>query len=271
MHVLTAWAEYMTAVGLSPATVKVRTATIHALMRHAGKTDPLDLTRADLLAFLARPRAQWTKLTYWQGARQFSAWAREFGYGTIGLTRGVPRPRTPDPVARPIDDDTIDQLLKARLPRRVRAYVLLALYEALRVHEIAKIRGEDFDLRGRWLTVDGKGGSTKVIPVHPEIVMLAQSMPEFGYWFPSPTRLGHVRAIAVSQSIGNALRSVGCQATAHQLRDTAATRFQRDVKDIRMTQAMIRHKSLQSTMKYTAVSNEALQSALEGISWGQAA
>lgn len=271
MDILTAWAEYMTAVGQSPATVAIRIKTIRALTRHAGKADPLDLTRQDAISFLARDRAQWTKVTYWHGMHQFSEWAREFGHGDLRLTDKVPRPRIPEPVARPIDDAIIDRLLKAKLPHRVRAYVLLALYEALRVHEIAKLRGEDFDLRQRWLTVTGKGGRTQVIPVHPQIVLLGQSMPEYGWWFPAATGPGHVRSVSVSQSIGNALRSVGSNATAHQLRDTSATRFQRAQGDIRMTQTMLRHKSVSSTQKYTAVSDSALQAALDGINWGDAA
>jgi site-specific recombinase XerD len=48
------------------------------------------------------------------------------------------------------------------------------------------------------------------------------------------------------------------------LRDTAATRMQRAVKDIRVTQSMLRHDSITSTMKYTVASNEDLQAAVRG-------
>lgn len=266
------WADYLQATGASPSTIKIRTATIKALTNHAEVADPLDITRRHALSFLARPRAQWTRVTYWRSINAWCKWLTEFEIEHHDLLKGVPKPRVPESVARPIDDTDVQTLLSARLPRRTRAYVLLALYCGLRVHEIAKLRGEDFDLDSRWLMVKGKGGITKPIPVHPEIVELAARMPEFGHWFPSSSiTRGHVSAEAVSQTITAALRSVGIDATAHQLRDTAATRFQRQVKDIRLTQALLRHRNIASTMKYTAVSNDALQSAVDLMTWGDAA
>jgi len=60
-------------------------------------------------------------------------------------------------------------------------------------------------------------------------------------------------------------------AAAHQLRDTAANRMQRQVKDIRLTQSMLRHSSIQSTMKYTEASNEELRRAVDALHWGDSA
>lgn len=270
MSVLDAWAEYMTATGASPATVATRCRSILSLIGSAGVSDPLQLTRMHVLAWLARPRKQWTKVTYWRSLRAFDQWLSEFDLGDLQLTKGIPRPKIPDPIARPITDEAVTALLAARLPRRSRAYVRLALFHVLRVHEIAKIRGEDLDLAAGWQTVAGKGGIVKPIPIHPEVAALAETMPEHGWWFPSPTHVGqHVNPQCVSQTIAYALRSVGCRATAHQLRDTGATRFQRQVKDIRVTQSYLRHKSLASTMKYTEVDNVALQDAVRAMRWGQ--
>jgi integrase/recombinase XerD len=266
--VLHDWSEFMYATGRSPATVRIRLHAIQALTRHAGKTDPLTLTRRDVLSFLARPRKQWTKVTYWRCVRAWGAWLTEFDYPHEELLRGIPRPRTPAAAARPIEDADITRLLASRMTHRTRCYVVLALYGGLRVHEIAKLRAEDFDLQAGWLTVTGKGNVTKPIPIHPEIAAIAARMPEAGYWFPSQARLGEpVSAIAVSQTITNALRASGCNATAHMLRDTAATNLQRTVKDIRLTQAFLRHTNVTSTAKYCAVSDAALQSAVTSVRW----
>lgn len=242
-------------------------------MRQAGVGEPTDLTRTHVIAFLARPIRPWTRLTYWQGIERLSEFLREFDLDpSSALTAGIKRPRTPEPVARPITDDTISKLLALRLSPRPHAYVRLALYEALRVHEIAKIRGEDFDHDAGWLMVTGKGGITAPIPIHTEVTRLAQTMPEFGFWFPAPSRPDlPVSASAVSRTIGNALRAVGADASAHQLRDTAATRMQRQVKDLRVTQAMLRHRNVRSTQKYTKVANEDLAAAVVGLHWPTAA
>lgn len=273
MSKLDLWAEYMTAGGQSPATVEVRTRTIKALTRHAGINNPADLTRTHVIKFLARPISAWTKLTYWKGIKRWSEFLVEFGFDPESdLTKGLQRPKTPEAVARPIDDETVAKLLNAKLSPRARAYVRLALFEGLRVHEVAKIRAEDFDFGAGWLMVTGKGGGTAPVPIHPEIRRLASIMPEFGYWFPSPISPSRpVTAIAVSQTVVAALRSIGSTATAHQLRDTAATRMQRQVKDIRITQTMLRHRSIRSTQKYAGVSDESMHAAVLSLRWGDAA
>lgn len=273
MTVLDQWAEYLTATGASHSTVGTRTRTIKALRNHAEMSDELGLTRQHVIAFLGRPISPWSRLTYYSGIRQWSEFLAEFDHlPGSDLTKGIPRPRTPDPVARPINDDTIARLLAATLSTRAHAYVRLALYEALRVHEIAALEGQHFDFRSGWLMVTGKGGVTAPVPVHPEIAKLADTMPEFGFWFRSPSHIDrHVSPVAVSQTIIGALRSVGSTATAHQLRDTAATRMQRQVKDIRVTQTLLRHRNVQSTQKYCGVSDASMQAAVLALNWDAAA
>lgn len=262
----TAW---MRARGTAPATQRVRRMTITSLMRQARVSDPRQLTRRDVVTFLGRDLAAWTRLTYWTSLRVWQRWMIEFGHDPdCNLLQGIEKPRTPAPVARPVDDETVQRLLRAKLPARTRAYVLLALYQALRVHEIAKLQPEDFDLVNGWMTVTGKGGVTKPIPLHPEVIALAETMPEMGWWFPSPRAPGeHVSPTAVSTTIRNALAQVGSTATAHQLRDTAATQLQRRYGDIRLTQTMLRHASPATTAKYAAVTDERLRDAMASLDW----
>lgn len=262
------WISYMLATGQSAATIKVRTQTVLSLTRGSGNSTPLQLQRRDVLAFLARPIKPWSKVTYWRALRAWDSWLQEFGYAEISLLKGIPCPRVPQPVARPIDDESICMLLASRLSPRARAYIMLALYEALRVHEVAQIRGEHFDHAARWLTVTGKGGITKPIPIHPEISRLAELYPEQGFWFPSNVDpMHHVHPRAVSQTIGAALLAAGIQATAHQLRDTAATRIQREGRDLRLTQNFLRHASVATTQKYVAVADRDLQAASAAMRW----
>lgn len=267
MQPLDEWRQFMAASGLSPNTIQIRTATIQALARHAGVRDPLNIQPHHAVSFLARDLKPWTRLTYWNSIHAWSCFLTEFGHpGASALTKGIVRPRTPAGVPRPIDDSTICRLLALKLSSRARAYVTLALFASLRVHEIAKIRGEDF--ADGWLIVTGKGGYTAPIPVHPEVARLAETMPEFGFWFPSPSSpFECVSPIAVSKTITAALRMVGSTATAHQLRDTSATKMQRQVKDIRVTQTMLRHQSIKSTAKYVGVADDAMRQAVLSLSW----
>jgi integrase len=261
----------MRATGAATATIRIRTQTLTALTRSSGH-NAVDLTRADVLTFLARPALRpWSRVTYWRAIKAWNVFAQRFDYIDKSILKGVPAPKQPTSVARPIDDEAIHLLLAAPVSARARAYVRLALFAGLRVHEIAKLRGEDFDFAAGWLTVTGKGGVSKPVPIHPEVSNLAVSMPEIGYWFPSPIRPGEpVEPHAVSLTIKNAMASVGIRASAHRLRDTAATKMQRDGRDLRMTQAFLRHASVVTTQKYTAVSDTALQAAARSINWDAA-
>jgi integrase/recombinase XerD len=265
------WTAFMRATGAANATIKIRTQTLTALSRSSGH-QLIDLTRGDVLTFLARPELRpWSRVTYWRAIKAWDLFARRFNYIEKSIVKGIPAPKQPTSVARPIDDEAILLLLAAPVSARAHAYVRLALFAGLRVHEIAKLRAEDFDWSAGWLTVLGKGGVSKPVPIHPEVSKLAVSMPEVGYWFPSPVRPGEpVEPHAVSLTIKNAMASVGIRATAHRLRDTAATKMQRDGRDLRMTQAFLRHASVVTTQKYTAVSDTALQQAARSIRWNAA-
>lgn len=274
MTLIEQWAAYQAAVGHSSNTTGIRLRTLRALMNHAGVSDPLSLTRIQVIAFLGRSIKPWSRVTYWRCLNAWSKWVVEFDHlPTCEILRGIPCPKPPEAAARNIDDETIRRLLAHKMSPRAKTYVTLALYQLMRVHEIAKIRGEDFDLAAGWLTVHGKGGVTKPIPVHPKVGQLALSMPEFGYWFPTPewAAVQHVAAVAVSATIGGALRDVGSSATAHQLRDTGATMMQRKGKDIRVTQTMTRHRTLMSVQKYTGVADDAMKDAVLLLDWTAAA
>lgn len=43
------------------------------------------------------------------------------------------------------------------------------------------------------------------------------------------------------------------------------------VKHIRITQTMLRHRSIRSTQKYAGVSDESMQVAVLALNWGEAA
>lgn len=268
--VLEEWKAFQRATASQPETIRIRTNFIRTLMRINGLADPLLIERRHVLTYLARDLAPWTQRTYHSSAEAWERWLRDFGYwpeGKVGLLHGIPRAKMPEPIARPVEDEVVRRLLVSPMRPRTRCYVLLALYGALRVHEIAKVRGDDFDLDSGWMRVTGKGRRAKTIPVHPELAALAKTMPQ-GFWFPSHTNPAEpVNPNAVSRAIRAALNRLGSPATAHQLRDTAATRLQRQHKDIRVTQAFLRHKSIQSTQKYTAVADDDLHRAVSAVTW----
>ena len=108
--------------------------------------------------------------------------------------------------------------------------VLLAALAGLRVHEIAKVRGEDVDIDDRTLRVTGKGGRSDTLPLHPLLVAAALTMPTRGWWFPANSRRpgDHVHPKSVSDIIGQAMRRAGIVGTPHALRHSYGRRSRGD-------------------------------------------
>ena len=166
----------------------------------------------------------------------------------------VGTPKVPERDPRPLADTEVVVLLQARMWSSTRAMILLGLLAGLRVHEIAKIRGEDFDQAAHVLWVKGKGRKLKSIPLHPMLIELASGMPAVGWWFPMrgyPSE--HVHSKSVSDVVGRAMRRAGVRGTPHCLRHWYATTLLDDGADLRVVQELMRHKSISSTALYTRV------------------
>lgn len=260
-----AWTLTMQAQGLSQATITERTRLIHQLARTTG-TDPAALTPHTLTVFLANIDSPVTADAYYSIARAWCSWLVRAGHRDDDPTMRVPRPRVPPARPRPITRPQLDTLLATPLRQDTRTKILLAAYAGLRIHEIAKIRGEDIDTAGGTLTVTGKGGRTDLLPAHPIILTQAANYPRKGHWFPSPSRPGqHVTAQTVGTVIARALRRAGIDATAHQLRHFFATSLLEAGVDSRIVQTLMRHASLATTGRYLGVTLTQQRAALDSL------
>lgn len=245
------WAQWMRAGSMTAKTIETRTAALRALAGHAGQPDLTGFVPAQIVTWLADCRSQSTRYTYAVSARMWHRWLIEQGLRDDDPMLKVPKPPQPRGVPRPASDDALAAVLEVA-GRRARAYILLAAYEGLRVHEIAKVRGDDFDGDG-WMYVTGKGDVREAVPVHPLVQQQRRGWPEVGYWFPGRGQ-DHVSGNSVSATVSATFRRAGHRFTAHQLRHWFGTQVQRTTRDIRVTQELMRHASLQSTQIYTKVS-----------------
>lgn len=260
-----AWTLTMEAQGLSQTTITERTRLIHQFARTTG-TDPASLTPHILTAFLASVEAPVTKDAYYSIIRAWCSWLVRAGHRDDDPTMRVPRPRVPPARPRPITRDQLDAVLATPLRSATRMKILLAAYAGLRIHEIAKLKGQDVDIAGGTLTVTGKGGRVDLLPAHPIILDQVASYPRKGWWFPSPTRPGqHVAAKTVGTVIARALRRAGIDATAHQLRHYFATSLLEAGVDSRIVQTLMRHASLATTGRYLGVTLIQQRQALDSL------
>lgn len=268
--VLSAWKRHGMAAGHSDRTITSRAYTVQRL---AKSVDPMVATRDDLTDWLAglvdsrsgEPAKRSSRATYRAQVRSFYAWLLDVGRRSDDPSAGLPGLRVPRPYPRPLSLTEVDRLLGACLnPRaaQTRAYILLACYAGLRVHEIAKVRGED--IAGGVLRVQGKGGSDATVPIHGAILELAKRMPEAGWWFPSNGK--HVGRVAVSQAIARALKRGGVTGTPHACRHFYGTQVLAAAGgNLKIAQRAMRHADIRSTAIYTLVADDDLHRAVAGI------
>ena len=265
-QVLALWRAWQQAQGLSARTIDERAAAVRLLSDSAG-CPPLEVTTLDVVAFIGRTGLMpSSRASYHERVRAFCRWAVKVGLRVDDPSENVPVPRRPMGVPRPVHDHELRSLLAACSRRRTRTMVLLGALAGLRVHEIAKVHGEDVDLVAGTLTVTGKGGSTQIIPLHEELLAQARTYPRDDYWFPAYSSQGsgqpHVGRQAVGEAIARAMKRAGIRATPHQLRHWYGSTLLEQGTDVRVVQELMRHRSLQSTQIYTRVSPRQRQAAI---------
>ena len=197
----------------------------------------------------------WTALTYHSHLRSIYKWLMETGQVEQDPMVIVRRPPTPRPKPKPLTPREVALVLDGATGH-IRAWMQLALLAGLRVHEIAKLRGEDID--DRTIYVVGKGGQAASLPTHPELWALAQEYPRHGYWFPSPRRKGKPYTCDhISGQIADRFRAVGIRTgSIHRLRATFGTDLVRGGANLRVVQTLMRHSSLATTEHYLGVEED---------------
>lgn len=267
--VLDGWRLWQESANLSERTIKERTATIRNLILFCGRT-PLELTPADIISFLTRPGiTNTTKATYHATIRVFSDYLVMSGQRDENPALRTPKPRRTKGVPRPVTPEQLTALLNAANRKRTRMMIMLAAFAGLRVHEVAKVRGEDFDLSAGLLYVVGKGAKSAAVPLHAMILAEAGDFPSRDYWFPSYAKespgSAHISAHAVMRSIKRTMERAGVEATSHQLRHYFGTALVRNGVDLRTVQELMRHESLATTALYTEISDDQRRNAISGL------
>lgn len=255
------WEVHQTAARLSRVTIDERIRVLRAFHTET-EIQPAHAQSIDIVRWIAG-HDEWSQSTTATYHSYLAAWfkwlhAQELRADNPMVKVGTPR--YPDRVPRPVTDVDLVKLLSSSMRHRTRAMIMLAALQGLRVHEIAKVDGEDFDLGAvPSMRVTGKGGTVAVIPLHPLIAELAETMPKRGLWFPANSRLPAgtpVRSKSVSDVIGKAMRRAGIRGTAHSLRHWFGTTLLDDGADLRTVQELLRHKTVATTQIYTRVSDE---------------
>lgn len=251
--------------GHAERTINAREGTVRRL---AESVHLIEVDGEGLIEWLAGlDLSRSSRATYRAHLRSFFTWLHGSGRREDNPALMIPSAKAPRGLPRPVSPADVQAILAAcsdPRARTTRAYVLLAAYEGLRVHEIAKIRGED--IVDSELLVVGKGGVVSTVPLNPHVAVLAETMPRSGWWFPSDSESGHVSRVSVSLAISRAMRRAGVPGTPHGLRHHFGTQVLRSSGgDLRLTQRVMRHASPATTALYTQVLDDAAHRAVAAI------
>lgn len=269
---VTAHLEWMTQRGLSPGTICYRR---RLLTRLAG-----ELHRPILQAD-ARDLARWraglrlgpaTVLHYVSHAHSFYAWAVATRLIKVNPADGLPVPKAPRAIPRPIGEDDLMLAVQAA-PDRIRPWLVLAGWCGLRAREIAFLRGEDVLSRAvppvLVVSADAaKGHRERTVPLSVFVLseLSAARLPPRGWAFARlDGRPGPNQPWVVSQLCGAHLHQLGIPATLHQLRHRFGSRLYGETHDLRLVQELLGHASPVTTAGYAAYDRPGAAGAVEAL------
>ena len=245
--------------------IREREIVIRAMLKRT-EASLLDVTRDELVADLARPGiAASTRSQYKSTMYGFFTWLQEEGDRLDNPAARLPRVKVPKREPNPFPTADIQRLLDSGIYRRMRLWVLLYAYQALRAGEIAAVRGDKVDWTNRRiLSWEAKGGRFVWRPIHdlvwPELERYRNVS---GWLFPTkadPSK--HVTPATVSNSMSKAIKRAGIMHRAHDLRGWHATELiERDVPTIVVAHSL-RHADTQTVQKYARVNDTTLTAAV---------
>jgi integrase/recombinase XerC len=176
------------------------------------------------------------------------------------LKKGLPRPITPDE-ARNVAEMVADNAGTDWIGARDRAVLLLLYGAGLRIAEALSLTGREATL-GATLSVTGKGGKQRIVPILPivrdgvaaYVAKCPWPMPQHGPLFLG-AKGGPLNQGMVQKAMAEARKALGLPSTAtpHALRHSFATHLLGAGADLRSLQELLGHASLGSTQIYTKV------------------
>jgi integrase/recombinase XerC len=224
------------------------------------------VTAADLRAFLAERRGEGlgnsSAARELSGIRGFLAFAGAEAPRLRGprVKKGVPRPVSPaDAVA--LAEEVAEDAACPWIGARDWAVLLLLYGAGLRIGEATALPASVLPL-GETLSVTGKRGKTRIVPLLPAVRRAIEAYAAQTPWPAGGTeplfrgaKGGPLAAAVVRRSVraARARLGLGERTTPHALRHSFATHLLGRGADLRALQELLGHASLSSTQIYTAV------------------
>jgi integrase/recombinase XerD len=163
--------------------------------------------------------------------------------------------------------------------RRNRVLLGLMAFAGLRVTEVHRLNVSSINRAKRGILVEGKGNKTRYIPlpstlfqelityIEKERVKPSNGDEQALFLTRKGTRISRRRIQEITEQIGRSLvkdtSSFSKKISSHKLRHSFATHLVQDGKDIRTVQELLGHTNLNTTQRYTHVSDKQKELAMD--------
>jgi integrase/recombinase XerD len=202
--------------------------------------------------------------------RSFHRFLLREGVTDLDPAAGVPQPRLPRSLPRPIPLEDVRRLLEApddETPSGIRDRAILELLygSGLRISELTGLDVDDIDLEEGSVRVLGKGGKEREVPLgsfgrDAATAYLTRGRPALatagsrGAVFLN-ARGGRLSRQSCARILGRYVRLAGIErrVTLHTLRHSFATHLLEGGADVRVVQELLGHASVATTQIYTLV------------------
>jgi len=193
---------------------------------------------------------------------EFYKWAMRHGHRPDNPADLLPRVKIPPSLPRPISEADLRMAL-ACAPERIRPWLILAGWCGLRAREIALLERSDIrdqDDPPTLFVRDGKGGKQRVVPLPRSVIdeLMAARLPRRGPVFlRGDDRPGSINPAHLSKIVADYMRSIGVDATLHQLRHRYATVAYQATHDLLLVRDYLGHESTNTTAGYAKINPQA--------------
>jgi len=275
---------------LSANTLSAYRRDLDRYLRHlarAGVTDPAGISTRDVAAYLAALRTgdgDHPPLAATSAGRAISAvrglhrFAVREGLVADDSSRDVPPPTPPKRLPKAMSVHDVTAILNAisgddPLALRDRALLEFLYGTGARISEVVGLARDDIDFTARTVTIRGKGGKTRLVPlggyaaaaVEAYLVRARPGLAQAGTGTPAVFlnarggRLSRQSAWTILRRAADAAGLDASHMSPHVLRHSYATHLLDGGADVRVVQELLGHASVTTTQIYTLVTVDRLR------------
>lgn len=180
------------------------------------------------------------------------------------------QPKMPQRLPKVMTVQEIETILNQDLDKLQKVIVELLYGCGLRVSELANMKINDFDLKGKYLQCTGKGSKERIVPLGSKAIQaIKEYLPERDFYikkFRIDTKrflIDEKGNLVNRQEIYTFIREQGKKIhktiSPHTLRHSFATHLLENGADLRVVQELLGHSDVSTTQLYTHISKKRLK------------